>query len=145
MSNREGIVVINTVVTSATTDEYPVAEANDIKGSLHSVKTKTERNDIWDDRRMEGMMCYVEADKRTYQLVGGKTNDKWRLLDNGVAYMYEQNTASDVWIIDHNLERYPESEVQVGGVWSEPTVNHTNKNQTIMTFAFPVSGVAYLR
>jgi len=146
MSNRKGIVVANTVVTSATTDEYPVAEANDVLGGLHSAKTKTERNKIWRERRIEGMMCYVEADGMTYQLVGGITDDKWVPLDIGVAYMFEQGSpASAVWTIDHNLERYPESEVQVGDIWTEPTVDHTNKNRTILTFAFPVSGRAYLR
>lgn len=145
MAARQGIVVSNTVVTSDTRDPFVVVESGDIRGGIHKADTKNGMFAIPDFRRQVGMMCYVEDEEKTYQLVGGITDDKWRGLADGVVWMHEQRTPSATWTIDHNLGRYPEAEVQIGDVWSEPTVDHDGKTRTTLSFAYPVSGIAQLK
>ena len=42
--------------------------SNEVKGSLHTYQTTTERNALIVERRDWGMLCYVVADNKTYQL-----------------------------------------------------------------------------
>jgi len=42
--------------------------SNEVKGSLHTYQTTTERNALIVERRDWGMLCYVIADNKTYQL-----------------------------------------------------------------------------
>ena len=43
--------------------QFPIAEANDIKGGYYSVASIEERDNIPLVRRMAGMLCYVLGDK----------------------------------------------------------------------------------
>ena len=43
--------------------QFPIAEANDIKGGYYSVATIEERDNIPLVRRTAGMLCYVLGDK----------------------------------------------------------------------------------
>lgn len=43
--------------------EFPIAEANDIKGGYYSVASIEERDKIPSGRRQPGMLCYVLGDK----------------------------------------------------------------------------------
>jgi hypothetical protein len=45
--------------------------SNEVKGSLHTYQTTTERNALIVERRDWGMLCYVVADNKTYQLTYG--------------------------------------------------------------------------
>lgn len=45
--------------------------SNEVKGSLHTYQTTTERNALIVERRDWGMLCYVVADNKTYQLSYG--------------------------------------------------------------------------
>ena len=72
-----------------------VAWANHIKGGLHIVANLTERdaipefnseqegNAVHANRRTEGLHCYVIAEKKTYRLEGGVTNDDWVEVSGG--------------------------------------------------------------
>ena len=43
--------------------QFPIVEANDIKGGYYSVESIEVRDSIPDGRRMPGMLCYVWGDK----------------------------------------------------------------------------------
>jgi hypothetical protein len=49
-------------------DTIATAYASEVKGGLHTVSTSTDRDNIIFERREWGMMCYVVADNKTYQL-----------------------------------------------------------------------------
>lgn len=147
MADRTGFIVPFTVVTSATTDTYPVALANDIEGGLHSVGTLTERDNIFDRLQKEGMLCYVESDKKTYQLRAGVW---YEFTTEDQPVIHPQATPSDTWDIQHNLGRYPETEVLVNvngstDVWANPTVEHKDTSRTILRFVIPFAGKAQLK
>ena len=48
--------------------QFPIAEANDIKGGYYSVASIEERDNIPLVRRTAGMLCYVLGDK-IYKLI----------------------------------------------------------------------------
>lgn len=60
-------------------------------------------------------------------------------------FIFIQNTPSDIWVINHNLNKYPSVNVYDSAntriVGEE---NHNNNNILTITFALPVSGKAHL-
>ena len=73
MAKREGFQVPATIVTPDDSDTWAVAEANDIKGGLHSVKTKEDLKSISEARQMAGMTVYVQDEDKYYE----KRNDSF--------------------------------------------------------------------
>lgn len=59
-------------------------------------------------------------------------------------YAHDQMTASDVWLIAHNLGKYPAvSVVDSAGSSVEGLVEYSNTNQLTVTFSAAFSGKAY--
>jgi microcystin-dependent protein len=83
MTENQGTLVIAPIRPYDDADTYASALSTEIKGGLHEVADTTARDAITTERRFEGMMCYCIADTKTYQLVGGITNDKWIELSSG--------------------------------------------------------------
>ena len=70
----------------STTDTYPTHYSIFGKGGFKSVQSISERNSIPENRREEGMLCYVSNNKKIYGLRGGISNDDWcdiQILING--------------------------------------------------------------
>lgn len=62
------------------------------------------------------------------------------------SFIYEQNTASSTWIIDHNLETYPSvTIVDTSGNIVIGNVQYNSNNQLTLTFNPAFAGKAYLR
>lgn len=60
------------------------------------------------------------------------------------AFEYSQNSASNTWIVNHNLGVKPTATIfSPGGVVVWPEIVHTSNNQFIVYFASPYAG--YLR
>lgn len=59
-------------------DAYPVTNPVYGLGGLRTVANQTARDAISDLRREEGMMVYVIADAKHYQLKGGTANTDWQ-------------------------------------------------------------------
>lgn len=58
-------------------------------------------------------------------------------------YTHMQTQASSEWIINHNLDRYPQVQVMTTGLMSVlATIHHMNKNQVRIYFNEPQVGVA---
>lgn len=77
MAANTGVLIIDAIDTPDSADEFPTHRANRGLGGLHHVADLTERDAITTGRRLEGLMAYVEADQKTYQLVNGTTNSDW--------------------------------------------------------------------
>jgi hypothetical protein len=59
---------------------------------------------------------------------------------------FEQTTPSYVWIVDHNLNRFPSVEVIDGDgdvVFGE--VHHDSKNRVVITFSHAIVGTVAVR
>ena len=65
------------------TDTYATHDTKWGRGGAKTVADIAERDAITSDRRSEGMICYVEADQKTYQLLGGVTNASWTEFGGG--------------------------------------------------------------
>lgn len=73
--------------------EFPIAEANDIKGGYYSVASIEERDKIPRGRRQPGMLCYVLGDK-IYKL-NDDLNTWNELKTGGGGEVVESN---NIWI-----------------------------------------------
>jgi hypothetical protein len=60
-------------------------------------------------------------------------------------YTHTQAVASDTWVIDHNLGKYPSvSVVDSANDEVEGSVNHVDPMRVILVFSAPFSGKAFL-
>ena len=58
-------------------DTFPVTDPTFGLGSLRTVANTTERNNIPDQRREQGMLVFSIADQKYYKLSGGTENSNW--------------------------------------------------------------------
>lgn len=68
MALNTGTLVSAAIRPVNTLDTIATAYASEVKGGLHTASTSTDRDNIIFERREWGMMCYVVADDKTYQL-----------------------------------------------------------------------------
>lgn len=62
-----------------------------------------------------------------------------------VSYRHQQGAVSDQWLINHNLNFYPNVTIyDSGGSMVEGTVTHANAVSLTISFSDSISGVAYL-
>jgi len=86
MASYNGTVILSGMISPTdTTDAYPTHEDTLGKGGYSSVADLTARDNISTLRRKVGMMVFVEADEKTYQLKGGVTNSDWTEFTSGSA------------------------------------------------------------
>lgn len=75
--------------------EFPIVEANDIKGGYYSVASIEERDRIPTGRRQPGMLCYVLGD-RIYKL--NDDLNTWNELKTGGGGGGEVVESNNIWI-----------------------------------------------
>lgn len=89
------------------------------------------------------------ADIADLQDVTADHEERIETLENTVSsdknYVYEQEVASDTWVITHNLGKYPSVEiVDSAGTRIFPEVQWVNNNVCIARMSAAVTGKAYL-
>lgn len=61
------------------------------------------------------------------------------------SFVYDQNTAQSIWIIDHTLNGYPSvTVVDTGGNEVYGNINYVSTTQVIVSFSAPFTGRAFL-
>ena len=77
-------------------------------------------------------------------LVGNKTGEELGIVYDKT-FVYNQAISSDVWEIEHNLDKYPSvTVVDSGGSVVVGEIVYINKNNVRITFTSAFSGKAYL-
>ena len=77
-------------------------------------------------------------------LVGNKTGEELGIIYDKT-FVYNQVTSSDVWEIEHNLDKYPSvTVVDSGGSVVVGEIVYIDKNNVRITFTSAFSGKAYL-
>jgi hypothetical protein len=74
-----GFAILGFVSPLDSSDTYPVTDPKYGLGGLRTVQTLTERNNIPNDRRQNGMIVYVVAENLFYTLI----NDSWEEFSSG--------------------------------------------------------------
>lgn len=107
------------------------------KGVLHG--TGSPSNSVGIDGEF-----YV--DTVTNKMYGPKTSGVWgEPVNLGGTYTHVQDSASSTWVINHNLDYYPNVEiVNSAGVAVVGDYQFVNPNVVIATFTNPFAGKAYL-
>lgn len=60
------------------------------------------------------------------------------------SYIHNQASASNVWEINHNLDKYPSvSIVDSAGTWVVGDVSYTDTKNLVVSFSHPFAGKAY--
>ena len=77
--------------------QFPIVEANDIKGGYYSVESIEVRDSIPDGRRMPGMLCYVWGDK-IYKLGDDLRTWKTFTVDGGSGGSGTEVGSNGIWI-----------------------------------------------
>ena len=90
-----GIEIIDTLVQKNGRN-FPLVDTNNIKGGFHQVNTITERDNISDEFKKEGMYCFVKIDPDNFHLYQLQSNGKWR------AVLFEVNSKMYVPHVDED-------------------------------------------
>lgn len=80
------------------------------------------------------------------KMYGPKVSGSWGDPVNlGGTYVHTQDTASNTWVINHNLEYYPNVQI-VDSAGNDVVGNYqfVNSNVVVATFTDPFAGKAYL-
>ena len=100
-----GIEIIDTLVQK-NGQTFPIVNTNDIKGGFHQVETISQRDNIPEDCKLDGMYCYVKNDPekiKLYQLENGI----WKAVKFEInAKMYTPHMSEDgilTWTNDADL------------------------------------------
>lgn len=106
-------------------------------------------------KQMAGNMGVVNATSNNYNdlankpsingvvLVGNKTGEELGIIYDKT-FVYNQATSSDVWEIEHNLDKYPSvTVVDSGGSVVVGEIVYIDKNNIRITFTSAFSGKAY--
>ena len=78
-----GIVVTDSIITSAPSDVYATHDADLGRGGYRSVANLLERDQISSERRKEGMVVFVNSNLTEYRLQGGTENIHWAVVEGG--------------------------------------------------------------
>lgn len=127
-----------------------------VKAQLYSDRTglHTGPNPLWTDRRGE-LTFFAEAGSYDLYYEDGATPvtipieiDLADVVDTDV-YIHVQNSASDVWTINHNLAAKPqvivEENVAMPDFVTIPAIRHLDTNTLELVWGFAASGRATLR
>jgi hypothetical protein len=64
---------------------------------------------------------------------------------NGETTIFNQNTASSIWTVEHNLEKFPSvTAIDSSGGLIIGEINYQNNNSLTINFSAPLTGTAYL-
>lgn len=149
MAKILGTNVAAAVVPFDTNDEFPTHYSEYGKGGWREVSTIGVRDAIPADRRNIGMAVYVISDDKTYILKGGFTNAHWALLTTEAqpqqTFVFTQTSASDSWVVNHNLGKYPSvTVVDSAGTTVIGDVQYLDKDNIVIRFSSPFTGIVYL-
>lgn len=89
----------------------------------------------------EGEMGFCTDTKKVY-IGDGAANT---LINENISYMHNQLSASNEWIIQHNLNKYPNiAVVDSAGNVVVGEIKYISANEVQLNFNAPFSGKAYL-
>lgn len=133
-----------------------ITNADPIDGDRYIADTLSDRDKLVTPiegvvRAHDGLQVYVKADKKLYLLVDINAAPKalWKeiFLGSGGDKHKEhvQSIASDVWLVEHNLNKIPSvTVIDANKSEVECEVEHTDADNLVLRFSIPISGKAYL-
>ena len=69
----------------------------------------------------------------------------WNLVERPISYVHNQGVVSDTWVVNHNLNFYPNvTVIDSSGAVYEGEITYNSVNQLTLTFSVGFSGTAYL-
>ncbi len=129
------------------TTAYALVDDNNLRGGYRTVPDIITLDAIATDKRKQGMQVFVQSTGLTYTLSSDLLTWTTPSSTNPVAaeYTYNQVVPSNVWTINHNLNKYPVVVVvDSGNNVFVGDVSYTDANDLTITFSSVFGGKAYL-
>lgn len=107
-------------LTQKNDKQFPIIDSNKIRGGIYQVQSIIERNNIPNERRKNGMLCYVEQVDTYYKLEG----DKWVLAQLGSGGSGGTSDGIPVYdqeMIDAKTDMLPEKYISIPNKESDLT------------------------
>lgn len=95
MAQNTGTLITAAIRPNDSQDRVATALSSEIQGGIHSKETIVDRNAIIEERRDWGMLCYVEDDKKTYQLSFGEVDQNINNNNNWIEFSGNNEADSD--------------------------------------------------
>ena len=130
-------------------DPYYILHNRDLKGGYQIVSSLLERDSIIVAVRQIGLKVYVVENDTEYLLKGGITNTNWTIQTSNsesgdLTYVHNQMSAIDIWLINHNLGKYPSVTIlDSSGQTVIGNIEYLDFNNITLTFSAAFSGKAY--
>ena len=89
-----GVELISEIVQK-NNGTFPLVDSNNLRGGIYTVKTIEERDNIPDERRKSGMLCYVSDESEYYKLENNNTWEKAKFGADGIP-IYDQEILDEM-------------------------------------------------
>ena len=89
-----GVELISEIVQK-NNGTFPLVDSNNLRGGIYTVKTIEERDNIPDERRKSGMLCYVSDESEYYKLENNNTWEKAKFGGEGIP-IYDQEILDEM-------------------------------------------------
>lgn len=89
-----GVELISEIVQK-NNGTFPLVDSNNLRGGIYTVKTIEERDNIPDERRKSGMLCYVSDESEYYKLENNNIWEKAKFGSNGIP-IYDQEILDEM-------------------------------------------------
>lgn len=146
MSKIPGTNIAATIVPFDSEDTYATHIDTYGQGGWRAVVDIAERDAIPQDRRKIGMAVYVQETDSIYILKEGTSNLNWRSMsgESGTTYIHNQGTASEIWLIQHDMNKRPSViVVDSADTVVEGEVQYLDDNRILVKFNGAFKGKAY--
>ena len=95
MAQNIGTLITAAIRPNDSNDNIATAFSSEVKGGVHTKIDVSGRNSIIEERREWGMLCYVESDNITYQLISGTVDNDINNNSNWVEFNVDENSKNN--------------------------------------------------
>jgi hypothetical protein len=98
MSQNTGTLITASIRPNDSLDPIASAFSSEIKGGVHSKESISDRDNIIEERRDWGMLCYVKSEDKTYQLIFDEVDEVITNNNNWVEFSSGESSGSSQWL-----------------------------------------------
>ena len=98
MSQNTGTLITASIRPNDSLDPIASAFSSEIKGGVHSKDDISDRDNIIEERRDWGMLCYVKSEDKTYQLIFDEVDEVITNNNNWVEFSSGESSESSQWL-----------------------------------------------
>lgn len=138
MAALQGTLLASGIVPTDSQDTFATHSETYGLGGYRSVQSLVERDSIPDERRTQGMLVFVNAEKALYRLTTGVANTDWENLGNGsgspkrkIIFLNTDSITIDA-VDDYSfIEVWLDDNIYRPALWNQSLFNSITFNQEV--------------